>query len=173
MLNAGEPGLAIKEIGSWPRTMPEEADMSGYGQLKHGNPSGPRFGPDWPGRRCGAQCKRTGLPCRAPAVRGRNRCRLQGGRSTGPRTKEAKDRLRRAASKHGLYAGPYHPTFGEMPGPLWPGLGEERKWLRSLGIKLPRITLSRPKQPRDAKGRFCRKMTADELAAMVRGFRDR
>ena len=37
--------------------------------------------------RCGAR-SRAGTPCQCPAMRGRNRCRLHGGRSTGaPRGK--------------------------------------------------------------------------------------
>ena len=32
------------------------------------------------------------------------RCRLHGGRSTGPRTAEGLARMRRAKTKHGLYA---------------------------------------------------------------------
>jgi hypothetical protein len=35
-------------------------------------------------RRCGAKARTTGLPCRAPAVRGRPRCRMHGcGRGAG------------------------------------------------------------------------------------------
>ena len=44
-----------------------------------------RFGPDWPGQRCGAKTRR-GTPCQKPALRGRNRCQLHGGKSNGPRT---------------------------------------------------------------------------------------
>lgn len=42
-----------------------------------------RFGPDWPGRRCGAKTRR-GTPCQKPALRGKNRCQLHGGRAGGP-----------------------------------------------------------------------------------------
>ncbi len=38
-------------------------------------------------KKCGAKC-RTGKPCKAPVVHGRNRCRMHGGLSTGPRTWE-------------------------------------------------------------------------------------
>ncbi len=41
-----------------------------------------QFGPDWPGRRCGART-RHGSACRRPALRGKNRCQLHGGKSTG------------------------------------------------------------------------------------------
>ena len=54
-------------------------------------------------RRCGARNRR-GLPCRAPAMRGRTRCRLHGGKSTGPRTAEGLKRSRKARWKHGRYS---------------------------------------------------------------------
>lgn len=44
-----------------------------------------------PGGRCGARC-RDGHPCGAPRVKGKARCKLHGGRSTGPRTPEGKAR---------------------------------------------------------------------------------
>ena len=53
--------------------------------------------------RCGSRT-RAGSPCRAPAVRNRKRCRLHGGRSTGPRTAEGLERLRAARTKHGARA---------------------------------------------------------------------
>ena len=34
--------------------------------------------------RCTARCKRTGLPCKAPAVRGWNVCRMHGARGGAP-----------------------------------------------------------------------------------------
>ena len=59
-----------------------------------------RFGPDWPGRRCGAKT-RSGGACQNPAIKGRSRCKLHGGRSTGPRTPEGKARAAAAHTKHG------------------------------------------------------------------------
>ena len=59
-----------------------------------------RFGPGWPGRRCGAKT-RTGGACQNPAIGGRNRCKLHGGKSTGPRTPEGKARSIAAHTKHG------------------------------------------------------------------------
>jgi hypothetical protein len=50
--------------------------------------------------RCGATCKRTGQPCRGPAMRN-GRCRMHGGASTGPRTPEGRERCRAAPWKHG------------------------------------------------------------------------
>ena len=59
-----------------------------------------RFGPDWPGQRCGAKT-RQGTPCQNPAIKDRARCKLHGGRSTGPRTAEGKARVAAVHTKHG------------------------------------------------------------------------
>ena len=59
-----------------------------------------RFGPNWPGTRCLAKTRR-GILCQSPAIGGRNRCKLHGGRSTGPRTLEGKARTIAAHTKHG------------------------------------------------------------------------
>ncbi len=66
--------------------------------LRNGNPRGdPNSAP-----RCGAHT-RAGCPCRAPAISGKLRCRMHGGRSTGPRTAEGLARLRAARTTHGGY----------------------------------------------------------------------
>ncbi|MEI4908302.1 HGGxSTG domain-containing protein, partial [Klebsiella pneumoniae] len=44
--------------------------------------------------RCGARSKRTGNPCRAAAMPN-GRCKVHGGKSTGPRTPEGLGRSRR------------------------------------------------------------------------------
>jgi hypothetical protein len=68
----------------------------GTGWLRHGNPPGDlRLA-----RRCGART-RAGGACRQPAMRN-GRCRLHGGKSTGPRTSEGRERSRRAHLRHGL-----------------------------------------------------------------------
>ena len=59
-----------------------------------------RLGPDWPGKRCLAKTRRATLSHK-PAIRGRGRCQLHGGRSTGPRTAEARARVVAANTKHG------------------------------------------------------------------------
>ena len=59
-----------------------------------------RFGADWPGRRCGAKT-RQGTPCQNPAIKDRARCKLHGGKSTGPRTAHGKARVAAAHTKHG------------------------------------------------------------------------
>src|SRR5215831_21317307 len=50
--------------------------------------------------RCGARSKRTGKPCQGAAMPN-GRCKLHGGKSTGPRTPEGLERSRRANWKHG------------------------------------------------------------------------
>lgn len=67
--------------------------------LKNGNPSGD----PQKAQRSGAQT-RAGSACLAPAIRGKGRCRMHGGLSTGPRTLEGLERRRRARWKHGGYA---------------------------------------------------------------------
>ena len=42
-----------------------------------------RFGPDWPGKRCSAKT-RAGTPCQKPALSGKTRCQLHGGRGGAP-----------------------------------------------------------------------------------------
>ena len=59
-----------------------------------------QLGPNWPGTRCGAKT-RAGTPCKNPAVRGRRRCRMHGGRSTGAKTPEGRARLSALHWKHG------------------------------------------------------------------------
>src|SRR5262245_42975620 len=53
--------------------------------------------------RCGARSKRTGKPCQGAAMPN-GRCKLHGGKSTGPRTPEGLERSRRANWKHGYYS---------------------------------------------------------------------
>src|SRR5690349_4291072 len=52
--------------------------------------------------RCGART-RSGSPCRQAAMPN-GRCLRHGGRSTGPRTAEGIERIRRARTIHGLYS---------------------------------------------------------------------
>ncbi len=102
--------------------------------------------------RCGAKAKSTGEPCQGPAM-ANGRCRLHGGLSTGPKTEEGKAKVRVAATKHGMYAGPDHPDFGEAAGPRWPGHAKGRRELfKRLGFKArPRGAIP----PRDrATGQF-------------------
>ena len=51
--------------------------------------------------RCGARCRRNGgAPCRGPAIKGMGRCRMHGGRSTGPSV-EGRQKLAALRWKHG------------------------------------------------------------------------
>jgi hypothetical protein len=61
---------------------------------------GTRLGPHWPGQRCLAKTRK-GTPCQNPVVTDRNRCRMHGGKSTGPKTAEGKARVAAAHTKHG------------------------------------------------------------------------
>jgi len=51
--------------------------------------------------RCGAKTRK-GTPCQAPAMKN-GRCRMHGGKSTGPRTPEGIERIRQAHLKHGRF----------------------------------------------------------------------
>src|SRR5262249_46345988 len=55
------------------------------------------------GRRFRGWAKRTGKPCRGAAMPN-GRCKLHGGKSTGPRTPEGLERSRRANWKHGHFS---------------------------------------------------------------------
>jgi len=78
--------------------MSDERHAARRGWLRHGNPPGdPANAP-----RCGAKTRK-GTPCRGPAMRN-GRCRMHGGKSTGPRTPEGLERSRKARWKHGAYS---------------------------------------------------------------------
>ena len=59
-----------------------------------------RFGANWPGQRCLANTRR-GAACKTPAMKNRERCRLHGGKSSGPNTPEGKARAAAAHTTHG------------------------------------------------------------------------
>lgn len=50
---------------------------------------------------CGAKTRK-GTPCRLFGMTN-GRCKLHGGKSTGPKTEEGKQRIAKAHFKHGLY----------------------------------------------------------------------
>ena len=50
---------------------------------------------------CQARSKRTKMQCRSPAIKGKTKCRIHGGHSTGPRTAEGKARIAAAHTVHG------------------------------------------------------------------------
>lgn len=68
------------------------------GWLRNGNPPGDLS----KAATCGARTRR-GTECQCPAM-GNGRCRLHGGLSTGPKTLEGIERIRRAVTKHGRYS---------------------------------------------------------------------
>ena len=61
-----------------------------------------RFGPTWPGQRCGAKTRR-GTACLKPALKGKTRCQLHGGKATGARTIAGLKRISAAQLRHGKY----------------------------------------------------------------------
>ncbi len=61
-----------------------------------------RFGPDWPGQRCGVKTRR-GTPCQRPANKKNGRCRLHGGSSTGAKTEEVLARILAANLRQGKF----------------------------------------------------------------------
>ena len=74
-------------------------DRPSRGWLRNGNrPGNPAMAP-----RCGART-RAGTACQAPAMRARRRCRMHGGRSTGPTTLDGLARLRAARTINGCWS---------------------------------------------------------------------
>ena len=88
-----------------------------------------RFGPDWPGQRCGAKTRR-GTPCQKPALRGRNRCQLHGVKSTGPRTVEGRAQIASAHFVHGRRS----KKFVEVRKRLWAELRRVEREMRADGL---------------------------------------
>ena len=78
--------------------MKDVKEIKRSGWLKYGNPTG-----DFSkAPRCGAKT-RQGKHCMAPAMKN-GRCRMHGGKSTGPKTMEGVERIRQSRLKHGLYS---------------------------------------------------------------------
>jgi hypothetical protein len=50
---------------------------------------------------CNARSKRTGILCRAPAAKGKTKCRFHGGAATGPKTPEGRKRCAEVRLVHG------------------------------------------------------------------------
>ena len=61
-----------------------------------------RFGTNWPGQRCGAKTRR-GTPCQRPARKVNGKCRLHGGRSSGPKTQEGLAKISAANTSTGQH----------------------------------------------------------------------
>src|SRR3989338_11232965 len=76
----------------------DEPNAKRRGWLKNGNhPGDPSLAP-----RCEAKT-RSGLRCMAPAMKN-GRCRMHGGKSTGPKTSGGLNNSRNANRKHGSYS---------------------------------------------------------------------
>ena len=83
--------------GGWSENEERYPMTNGRAWLKNGTPVGDLLAAP----RCGAKNRR-GTPCQCPAMRN-GRCRLHGGLSTGAKTAEGLERIRRAVTKHGYY----------------------------------------------------------------------
>lgn len=88
-----------------------------------------RFGADWPAQRCGAKTRR-GTACQKPPLRGKQRCRLHGGLSSGPKTLEGKARIAAAHRKHGRRS----KRFVEQRKKIWAELRAIERRMRLDGL---------------------------------------
>jgi hypothetical protein len=81
-------------------TTPPHPTAQRTGPLRNGNHRGnPNLAP-----RCGAKARTTGgNPCQAPAMKN-GRCRMHGGKATGPTTVDGHARMVAANTKHGYYS---------------------------------------------------------------------
>ena len=59
------------------------------------------FSQDTPAPRCQAQSKRSKQQCRKASMTGKNVCRIHGGKSTGPKTLQGRNRCAAAKTVHG------------------------------------------------------------------------
>ena len=92
---AQPPAPAVYTVGEKRRQNPMQREP---GPLRNGNPRGnPNTAP-----RCGART-RVDQPCGSPAM-ANGRCRMHGGRSTGPTTPEGLARITAARTTHGFYS---------------------------------------------------------------------
>ena len=72
---------------------------------------------------------RSGSLCQKPPIKGKSRCRLHGGLSTGPRTAEGKARIAAAHYKHGRRSR----AFIETRKTIWLEIRRIEKELRAIG----------------------------------------
>ena len=78
--------------------------------------------------KCNAKT-RSGSLCQKPPVKGKSRCRLHGGLSTGPRTPEGKARCVASHYKHGRRS----KSFLKIRKQIWSEIRRVEKELRALG----------------------------------------
>ena len=96
MRSSRNKGVGSSRTGTSPKVRTGKAERRGW--LKNGNqPGNPQVAV-----RCGAKT-RCGSACQGPAMPN-GRCRLHGGKSSGPRTAIGLERCRRANWKHGRYS---------------------------------------------------------------------
>jgi hypothetical protein len=94
------------------------------GWLRNGNPPG-----DFTtAPRCGAKTRR-GTLCQCPAM-ANGRCRIHGGKSTGPKTKAGIKRIQKAVTKHGNFTNERR---------------EQRAYFRSL-VRMARAMCPKPRR---------------------------
>ena len=99
MINRRDALLLVERLKRRTRNL----DVLTLCEYVHGTDVHGRTIPAFRRPRCGARSKRTGKPCRAAAMPN-GRCKVHGGKSTGPRTPEGLERSRRANWKHGYYS---------------------------------------------------------------------
>ncbi len=66
------------------------------------NPKPWLYGSDWQGKRCEARTRR-GTLCQRPGNKINGRCKLHGGRSTGPKTEDGLARIIASKTTHGRF----------------------------------------------------------------------
>ena len=87
-----------------------------------------RFGPDWPGQRCGARTRR-GTKCQRPANKKNGRGRLHGGASTGATSEAGLQKIHAANLRHGFRSR----DFLEKRKRIWAQLREIERQMRADG----------------------------------------
>ena len=74
--------------------------------------------------------KKSGTACQKPPLKGKNRCRLHGGLSTGPRTAEGRARIAAAHYRHGRRS----KKFVEARAKIWAELRIIERKMKMDGI---------------------------------------
>ena len=86
-------------------------------------------GSDWPGICCSAKTRK-GTACQKPPIKGKKRCKLHGGRSSGPKSAEGKARIAKAHWKHGRRS----KRFVEQRKKIWVELRAIERRMRLDGL---------------------------------------
>ena len=88
-----------------------------------------RLGSKWPVDRCNARTRR-GTACQKSPMKGKKRCRLHGGRSSGPKSAEGRARIAAAHWNHGRRS----KKFVEARAKLWAELRMIERKMRMDGF---------------------------------------